>query len=1365
MAPVWAFGQGSNDLIAYEGFDYAVGAELTATGTYNGGTGWGSGWATNQGGDATIRQAGMFYRDASGYRLEIGGRSVLATGEGSNLGLWRNLASQVTGNIGDTVYLSFIARNVGQKADINDPDWGTLPLRFKTVYPIPAGVSVQKAGTTTANALIGHPLDQLSATPTTVRNYQSWQVASKSTTVDSNTPDDQVTFVVVRFDFIDAGGGAVGTKVSLFTNPQLGDEGVNAPVSQNITSSGAAYALKGADFAAIGLQASAGTAVAPASQMEFDEIRLGRTWASVTPSKLDDGDGDGIPDVDDPDDDNDGILDADDPDDDNDGLTDAEEAILGTFPTYADSDLDGVIDGEDAFPLDSSEWADTDGDGIGNNADLDDDDDGIPDVDEVAAGTDPLKADTDSDGIDDPDDVFPLDPEEWADTDGDGIGNNADLDDDNDGSTDEEEALAGTDPLNPDTDGDGALDGADPLPLSAAPAFPGADGAGRYTSGGRGGIVYHVTSLDGEIDGDRSNTPGTLPYGLNDANFTVDGVVQPRVIVFDVGGTIWLGQRASVNNVGWDTQDPITAGSHITIAGQTAPGGIVIAGGGLKTGGENLIVRNLIIAPGYGGRGFTPQSDDLPDSFTYDAMNVSSHKVMVDHVTTIFATDETISVDERADHVTIQYSSISQGQNYPQADAEASGVKYTGHALGSLAQPGTDAKVSIVNNLYAHQKGRLPRIGTEVSKLTDPTRGAYVDFRNNVVYNWLGTAGTGAGGQPAQANFVNNFYLAGNGGWDPIGGADTGLHLVDGGTGVFSGNDTALTLVYHAGNMIDRNKDGDADDFQLVTEAGVSSAFTSLTRQAQPFSEVPYYGTTLPARDAFDRVVSFAGANWNNRHPIDARIFEETATVTGLIIDFADPWHGTEWNDLMAKRSATRHGGVGGTGDYARPAGYDTDGDGLPDAWEKAMGLDPNVASANGDSDRDTYTDIEEFVNALGAFPAPATLVADKSGRFEVYANWSQDWQPSHYDAALIDGVTMTLDSPGQMVGALEVANSGELQISGGWLHVLGKLDLTGNPTSIEGAGTITQTGGVVIVDDMLTLNGDPYVLDGGILDVDTVVWNSSLGLNFNSGTLHVRSINSNLSVKGTLAPGRSAEAVTIHAALDGDASGISRIGTTSVGGDMWIHSGGTLAIDIANGSSADKLSVGNGLSLDGNLSVNLLDGYVPASNTSWTIASAGSVSGSFQAVPEGFSVSVSGNNLVLTYIGDSAPLDTDNDGLADIYETGTGVYVSETDTGTDANNPDSDGDGLLDGEEVNLYGSNPNEPDRPYVDLTIETTGLKIWFEGLNGAPYVLETSADLETWEFWRNVEGTGELQELPVDGLDTTPFYIRARQGSTR
>jgi len=214
-----------------------------------------------------------------------------------------------------------------------------------------------------------------------------------------------------------------------------------------------------------------------------------------------DDDNDGIADEDDAfptdptessDFDSDGIGDNADDDDDNDGLSDFDETTAGTDAFDADSDDDGYTDGEDDLPTDGTEWLDTDGDGLGNNEDTDDDNDGIADLVEVeSTGTNPLNKDSDSDGVDDAIDIFPLDasesidtdvdgigdnkddfpedPTEWmdtdldgvgdnsdafpndvsetVDTDGDGIGNNGDLDDDNDGFTDEEELADGTNPL------------------------------------------------------------------------------------------------------------------------------------------------------------------------------------------------------------------------------------------------------------------------------------------------------------------------------------------------------------------------------------------------------------------------------------------------------------------------------------------------------------------------------------------------------------------------------------------------------------------------------------------------------------------------------------------------------------------------------------------------------------------------------------------------------------------------------------------------------------------------------------------------------------------------------------------------------
>jgi pectate lyase len=302
--------------------------------------------------------------------------------------------------------------------------------------------------------------------------------------------------------------------------------------------------------------------------------------------------------------------------------------------------------------------------------------------------------------------------------------------------------------------------------LAQLPAFSGADGAGAFATGGRGGVVYRVTKLDKNYS---DAGPGTLRYGLSDANFTVNGVVTPRTIVFDVAGTFWLGRYGAErgHDNGWDSNSRYNLGSNVTLAGQTAPGAVNIMGGLIKASGTNAIVRNITIAPGYGMRGFSKPEDgvfptpgDFPDSYVYDAIDISGKNLMFDHITAVYATDETISANETADKITIQYSNISQSQNYPQGDAEAGQVRYTGHGLGSLLQAGSNMAISVHHNLYAHHKGRLPRVGSEVGT------GAYNDFRNNVFYNWFDTAGTGASGQPSYNNFVGNFYRAGPGG-DP----------------------------------------------------------------------------------------------------------------------------------------------------------------------------------------------------------------------------------------------------------------------------------------------------------------------------------------------------------------------------------------------------------------------------------------------------------------------------------------------------------------------------------------------------------------------------------------------------------------------
>ena len=183
-----------------------------------------------------------------------------------------------------------------------------------------------------------------------------------------------------------------------------------------------------------------------------------------------DTDEDGVGNNEDTDDDNDEVPDADD-----EFPLDATESVdtdgdgVGNH-VDTDDDNDEVSDVNDAFPLDATEYVDTDDDGTGNNADTDDDNDGLSDEDEAEFGTDPLLVDTDSDGVNDDTDEFKLDATESVDTDGDGTGNNADTDDDNDGVLDEDEAELGSNPLLVDGDNDGIDDSNDNCPAASNPS-------------------------------------------------------------------------------------------------------------------------------------------------------------------------------------------------------------------------------------------------------------------------------------------------------------------------------------------------------------------------------------------------------------------------------------------------------------------------------------------------------------------------------------------------------------------------------------------------------------------------------------------------------------------------------------------------------------------------------------------------------------------------------------------------------------------------------------------------------------------------------------------------------------------------------
>lgn len=737
------------------------------------------------------------------------------------------------------------------------------------------------------------------------------------------------------------------------------------------------------------------------------------------------------------------------------------------------------------------------------------------------------------------------------------------------------------------------------------PAFPGADGAAKSVTGGRGGLVYHVTKLDRSVN---DSAVGTLRYGLNDGNFPA-GI--PRTIVFDVGGTFWLGLDGAAYDNGWDTQSRYTLPRNITLAGQTAPGPVIIMGGTTKPGGTNIIIRNILFAPGYGMKTFheppnAPTPGDFPDSYVYDALDISGQNIMIDHCTAVYCTDESVSCNELANQLTIQYCNISQAQNYPQADAENPGV-YTGHALGSLLQAGSDAKVSVLNNLYAHDKGRLPRVGSEVGT------GAFNDFRNNVFYNWLSTAGTGASGQPSFDNFINNFYLAGPGG-DNVSG--TNIVSASGGTSIFNGSDSSLTRVFHTGNFKDTNKDGDPNDGVALANSDFgSSAFQSTAYDVN-------IGATLGAAAAFTNVLRYTGSRWwerpyvftlgntnaittnNIAAYVDERLIRETFTGTGKIIAWADdpfnsdPGEGVEWRSLLALRADASTGAA----PFNRPANWDTDGDGMPDAWEIEHGLNPNVANPNGDFDNDGYTDLEEYLNEVAAWPAPGEILfTGANNRYAEIFNWqvngvvvniagtnittSSKWQPSRFDTAIISNANVIVDAVGQEAGTLRLRDNATLNLTGGWLKVSNTLE-------------IATTG-------VATAN-----LSHGRLRVGTLTKGAGSGaFNFTGGTLSADVVTFGFTNQyGMIAPG------------DDDPGQMRVMGNLSHVGALTMKLGGT------NVGESDKIIVDGNLTLGGKIYITGLPGFGPGVYT--LITYGGALNGLFglSDSPQAFSYAINTN-------------------------------------------------------------------------------------------------------------------------------------------
>lgn len=355
-----------------------------------------------------------------------------------------------------------------------------------------------------------------------------------------------------------------------------------------------------------------------------------------------------------------------------------------------------------------------------------------------------------------------------------------------------------------------------------------------------------------------------------------DAVSQPnRTVVFDVGGVIDI------------TGQNLTIASNLTIAGQTAPGeGITIYGGRvIMSNSSNVIMRYIRM------RG----SISMPEDKCTLTMDYCDN-VILDHCSISWGRWDNVHIKD-ANNITYQNCIISEGIEPQRFGAITDGTR----------------NWTISHCLWTNNKSRNPKMK------------CYLQYYNNVVYNY----GIGiVGGHSAADNYqdvMNNYFITG-----PSSGSSN----------KYFDQWTETDHLYSTGNYTDDNRDGKLNG-RLITD------YNGATPMQQPNLKCQAPMNLEPAEDAFYAVMEHAGAS-RVRDSHDMRIIEQLASL------------GTKGAFIANEQDV---GGIGTLAGADAPA--DSDGDGMPDEWEKANGTDPDKADANGDADGNGYTNIEDYVNSL----------------------------------------------------------------------------------------------------------------------------------------------------------------------------------------------------------------------------------------------------------------------------------------------------------------------------------------------------------------------------------------------------------------
>lgn len=485
--------------------------------------------------------------------------------------------------------------------------------------------------------------------------------------------------------------------------------------------------------------------------------------------------------------------------------------------------------------------------------------------------------------------------------------------------------------------------------MAQAPAFPGAEGHGRYVTGGRGGTVRHVTNLSGK------DIEGSFRRAVGYSN---------SIVVFDVSGVIELESDVNIKD-------------NITILGQTAPAPGITLRYRTVNPGKNNIIRFIRIR-----RGEEKDINDGADA----TWKRQSNDIILDHCSFSWSIDEVASYYDNRDF-TMQWCSVAEALANP------------GHSKGEHSYGGIwgGKQASFHHNFIAHVQNRAPRLngarygwqGYDKTKYKNTIDAERVDLRNCVMYNW--GQGNGAyAGQGGYHNIVNNYYKA----------------------GPATKNRTRVFQCGHTNN--DKDDNGKAIDPQgkhiyghfyingnYVTAASSPANYdwngviiddeNTTIRDTIKLTEPVITGdiTTHTAQVAYEKVLANVGASLY-RDAVDSRHMEEakngTTTYTGSATKTGEGKPVTHYPGII---DFVKDQGVYALESTTRPESFDTDGDGIPDEWEIANGLNPNDKSDGNaktiDTEKGWYTNVEVYANSL---------VEDimKAGMADGESNYTEYW-------------------------------------------------------------------------------------------------------------------------------------------------------------------------------------------------------------------------------------------------------------------------------------------------------------------------------------------------------------------------------------